>query len=165
MYWFLGFFFKTAFLNEPVIKNESIQSSRPTIGKKNSSPSLNYIKPISCDYQTKESSISAVINDNSIFATLKESKSTQNYLVVGDCLYIWNMNEFKGTKKCGIGSSIAIGKQVLSSGLGSIDSLTNILPKTEKTSMIDFQAVFESCKNVKEANGGMFVVPKSVIFK
>lgn len=161
----LGFFFKTAFLNEPAIRNEPTQSSHPTISKKNSSSALDYNKPITCDYQTKESSISANIDGNAIFATFKESKATQNYLVAGDCLYIWDINGSQGTKKCGIGSSVAIGKQVLSSGLGSIDSLTSMIPQSSTTSSIDFQAVFESCKNVKEVNGGMFAVPKSVVFK
>jgi len=161
----LGFFFKTAFHNEPAMENESIRLSSPTVSKKNSPSVLDYHKPISCGYQTKESSISAIISDDSIFATLKESKATQNYLVAGDCLYIWKMNEFKGTKKCGIGSSVGMGKQILSSGLGSIDSLTSMLPKTGKTSLIDFQAVFESCKNVREVNKSVFVLPRNIEFK
>lgn len=147
-------------------KNSSAQLS-PTPQQNISKPpnKLNYSLPILCDYRTKESSISAMIDGNSIAATLANGKDVQRHIVQGDCLYSWNNNEVKGTKKCGIGNYIAMGKQLLSSGVGSIDSLTSMFPQSGKTSTIDFQAVFESCKNVKEIKKEVFILPKNVKFE
>lgn len=157
----LGLFSKLSFQKDTVVQT-------PLSLRKNNTKSLiklNYNLPILCDYQTKDSSISAAIDINSITATVTGKKDSQRYVVQGDCLYSWNTHEFKGKKKCGIGSSITIGKQLLGSGLGSVDSLTSMFQKSKETSMINFQAVFESCKNVREIKKEVFVIPKEIKFE
>ena len=146
-------------------KNSSIPSS-PTPQQKSSKPlnKLDYNLPILCDYRTKESSISAVVDANSVVATLTNNTDIQKHVVQGDCLYSWNNNELKGTKKCGIGNYIMMGKQLLSSGMGSIDSIARMLQQSGKTSTINIQAVFETCRNVKEIKKEVFIIPKSVKF-
>ena len=147
-------------------KDSSIPLS-PTPQQKSSKPpnKLDYNLPILCDYRTKESSISAVVDANSVAATLASNKDVQKYIVQGDCLYSWNNNESKGTKKCGVGSYLTIGRQLLSSDVGSISSLVSMFPQSGKTPTIDFQAVFESCKNVKEIKSEVFILPKGVRFE
>ena len=129
------------------------------------SKKLDYNLPILCDYQAKDASISAAVVASSIAATIVSNNNIQRHIVLGDCLYSWNNNEGKGIKKCGVGNYITIGKQLLSSGVGSISSLVSILPQTEKAVAIDFPAVFKSCKNVKEINSEVFEIPKGLRFE
>jgi len=162
-----GLFSKFSFQNSNSILQENKKAVISVVQQKNITVSkkLDYNLPILCDYQTKNSSISAAISNISIAATIINDKNIQRHIVEGDCLYSWNMNEINGQKKCGIGSFITMGRQLLSSGLGSINSLISMLPKSNTTSTINFQAVFESCKNVKEINSKVFVIPKSVKFE
>lgn len=161
----LGLFFKLAFQNKTTGEGRLISTSQIKKVQKKPSISLNYNNPILCNYQTKDSTISAMIEGNFIAATISNGGVVSNFIVNGDCLYSWNKGVFQGTKKCGIGNSIVMGKQLLNSGFGSIDSLIDMIPKTEKTQLIDFQAVFDSCKNVRGVDKELFVVPKSVGFK
>lgn len=156
-----GIFSKLAFQKNGPIRPSSAPQQKNTKPLKK----LDYNLPILCDYKTKESSISAAVDTNSIVVTLMSNKDTQRYVVQGDCLYSWSVNELKGKKKCGIGSSIAMGKQFLSSGLGSIDTLISAFQKSGSTSSIDFQAVLETCKNVREIKKEVFVIPKGMIFE
>lgn len=151
----LSFQKKSTFLPTPI--PQKIQSNTLT--------KLNYNLPIVCDYRIKSSSISALIENNSIAATIINGKSAQKYTAQGDCLYSWIPGKSIGTKKCGVGNYISAGKQLLSSGITSIETLTNTLQKSGKTPMIDFQAVFKTCKNVKEVKKEVFVVPKGVRFE
>lgn len=129
------------------------------------SKKLDYNLPILCDYKTKDSSVSAAINTDSISIKLTGSSNSAQYVISGDCLYSWKLSEFKGKKKCGIGNYIRMGRQLLSSGLGSIDSIISTLQKTQAASMINIQEVVKSCDNVKEIKKEVFVIPKKILFE
>jgi len=145
---------------------KKIETSQPkTDNKKNITLLIDYNKPIICSYQTKEASISASLEGSSLAGTFISEKTERKYIVQGDCLFSWTNNELKGMKKCGIGSYIPLGKQLLSSSLGSIESLIAMIPKTENTAGIDFKALFASCKNVNKMNKGLFAIPMNIKFK
>ena len=143
-------------------KSASI-SSQATV-KKKTNTSINYNQSISCEYKTKEASISAAIEGSSLEGIFITNNTTQKYVVQGDCLYSWILNELKGTKKCGVGNYISMGKQLLSSGLGTVESLTSMIPQSEKTVGINFKEVFASCKNVNGIEKGVFAIPSKIKF-
>lgn len=152
----LGLFSKLAFQKQSYTPKKQIEKKTPI--------SLDYNKPIFCDYHTKTASISAAMNNSSVGVAIQDEKTTQHYIVEGDCLYSWIYTEQRGRKKCGVGSYIPLVKQLLGSGLGSVDSLIAMIPKTEKTTHFDLKAVFETCKNVREVKKEMFEVPKGMKF-
>lgn len=163
-----GLFSKFAFQkgDSPLNKSQSTATSKPRQMDPIKLNTLNYTLPILCDYQIKNSSISAAIDSsNSISATVMSNQNTQKYIVQSDCLYSWNIHEMRGTKKCGVGNYITLGKRLLSSGIGSTESLTSMLQKSGGVSPIDFQALFQTCKNVGEIKKEMFVIPKNVRFE
>jgi len=160
-----GLFSKLTSQDKFISVTKPIPSPLQSTPNKNIHISIDYNKPIACHYQTKESSISASLEGSSLSGTFLSGKITTQYVVQGDCLYSWTSNNFNGAKKCGMGSYIPLGKQLLSSGLGSVESIISMVPKSEKSTSIDFQALFVSCKNVKRIDGGIFVVPKEINFK
>ncbi len=125
---------------------------------------IDYNNPIICNYQSKDSSISAQIDTAGIAATVISGKVTEKYSIQGDCLYTWLPPSMNGKKKCGIGTYISIGRQLLSSGIGSIDSLTGTLESLKSASNIDVKAVLKSCKNVKAIGKEAFSIPKGMRF-
>jgi hypothetical protein len=157
----LGLFSKFSFQKQNSIQPTSVpqQMSMPSPHK------LDYNLPILCDYRTKDSSTSAMVDGNSVRATVINNTTVKKYVVQGDCMYSWNNNELKGTKKCGIGNYIVMGKQLLSSGVGSIDSIANMLQQSGKASTINIQAVFETCRNVKEIKKEVFFIPNNIKFE
>ncbi len=157
-----GIFSKLTVLKQPLFGN--IQKTiTPTVIKKNIVSTIKFNQPIICDYHTKDSTISASIDTSSIAVTIAGQKEIQRYLLSGDCLYSWIMNGNIGQKKCGLGTSVAVGRQALSSGLISLDSLPGLLPKSEKMN-IDFQEAIKSCKNVTEIRKESFILPKGIVF-
>lgn len=161
-----GLFSKFAFQNTNSFSKAQQNTPLPL---KNTVPSqaLNYSRPILCDYRTKDSSISAFIDTtNSTAVSVAHKTSIQKYIVQADCLYSWGVKDTKGTKKCGVGNYIALGKQLLGSGMGSVDSLTSMFSKSSsEMSSVDFQAVFKTCKNVGEIKKEVFTVPKGIKFE
>jgi hypothetical protein len=133
--------------------------------QKGASVQLDYNRPIFCDYQTNESSISAFLDTNSVAVTTANKAVIQQYILQGDCLYSWYKNELSGKKLCGMGNSLAIGKQLLGSGLASFDSLMASLPQSGKLTTVDYKAVAKSCKNVAKINKEVFLLPKKIQFK
>lgn len=156
-----GLFSKLLFQTSISIPSSSISQQQNTKPLKK----LNYNLPIMCNYQTKDSSISASIDTSSIMATILSNRNIQRYVVQGDCLYSWNTNIPQGTKKCGVGNYITIGKQLLGSGLASADSLSTIAKQMGKSLPVDIGMFLESCSNVKEIKKEGFVVPKNIEFK
>lgn len=157
-----GLFSKYSFQKDVSVSQKTLNAIPASAPK--SQNKLNYTLPIVCDYQTKDSSISATMDASLITATLKDNKGVQRYVVERDCLYSWNTNEQVGKKKCGVGNAIAMGKQLLSSGIGSIDSIASMFPKSQGSSPVDLQAVFETCKNVGEVKKEVFVLPSKINF-
>ena len=159
-----GLYSKFAFKTDSTFSRTLIT---PTSQKENTIlKTLNYTLPITCTYQTKGASISASINsDNSIATSIMQGVSTQKYIIQADCMYSWNAKDTVGTKKCGMGNYVTLGKQLLASGTGSVDSLTSMFQKSTSVSSIDFQAVFKTCRNVGEIKKEVFAIPKGVRFE
>jgi hypothetical protein len=126
---------------------------------------LDYNLPIECEYITKDSSMSATISQDSVSVMIKSGDGALRYLVQGDCLYTWNINTHEGVKKCGVGGYVSMGRQLLSSGIGSIDSIISMFQKSQAASQINIEEALNSCKNAKEIRKEVFVLPKNVRFE
>ncbi len=159
-----GFFTKYSFPNRQSVENKRTSKSLAQTGNKTTVPKIDFNQPILCDYQTKNSTISAFIDINSVMLSSGNKDTTQKYAVQGDCMYTWMVGEIKGQKKCGVGTSITMGRQLLTSGILSLETLPDMIPESERKG-IDIQAVIKSCKNIKKINGEIFIVPKSVRFE
>lgn len=126
---------------------------------------LNYNNPIQCSFIDNTSSVSAQLEGTSIAVEVKSTKEPKKIMVIGDCMYSWDEIENKGKKQCGIGQFVSMGKQLLSTGLASADSLSAIAKRMGKNIPFDIGAILESCNNVKEVRKGVFVLPKNIMFK
>ncbi|MFH0773705.1 MAG: hypothetical protein V1922_05340 [bacterium] len=160
-------FSKFSFQNNSLTSNNIQNVAISPSSQKNTPPlkKLDYNSPIVCNYHAKDSSVSAAIEGNSITATLLKDKTTQRYVVQGDCLYSWNMREITGKKECGIGNYISLAKQMLSTGSISPDMMTEMFQKSGSSQAIDFNAILESCDNVGKVGGENFTIPKGVRFE
>jgi len=139
-------------------------SSIPDSDKKQT-VSLNYSLPIICEYQIKSSSISAAMSGNDVSFTAVQNAVQKNYTLAGDCLFSWNTVEKTGKKQCGVGQYVSIAKQLLGSGLASVDSLGEMAKQSGKNIPFDMGSLLKTCKNVKEVKKEVFIVPKNVVFK
>ena len=137
----------------------------PTQKSASEPKALNYNLPIICNYQAKEASFSAALINNSLKINLLSNTQETKYILEGDCLYSWGIIKGKGMKKCAMGNYIALGRQFLSSGLGSVDSLLQIIPNTNTTSTLDIQGIVKSCQNVKDIKKELFLLPTGVKFE
>lgn len=87
-----------------------------------------------------------------------------NYLLNGDCLYIWETGKTNGEKKCGLTNYINIGENYL--GFLNINDLVNnnLVKDFIKDKNIDVMNVVKSCKKEEIRNGSIFEIPKKVLF-
>ncbi len=124
----------------------------PTIMKTNSIK-FNLTGPIICD--------NLFIQDKKIFLKNK----TINYLLNGDCLYIWETGKFIGEKKCGLTSYVNMAENYL--GFLNIDDLinNNLVKDKIKNKDIDLEKIIKSCKRGEIKDKNIFEIPKKIVFK
>ncbi len=109
--------------------------------------------PIVCD--------SLFIQDKKI---LLKSSST-NYLLNGDCVYIWNKGSSNGEKKCGLSSYMGMTENYLS--FFNINDLinNNMVKDMIKDRGIDPNEIIKSCKREAVKDKTIFEIPKQALFK
>lgn len=166
----LGLMSRFSFKREqtvPVAVQNTISMKPQTTNNKVTLKKINYNKPIICNYSNKESTISAKVDDTKIAVTISEKVDKNHIVVNGDCMYKWSEKEKNsGQKKCGIGTFMAIGKQLLNTGLSSSSQIIEtITKKMGKTSQFDINSLLDSCSNTTSIGGTAFTLPKDVQFK
>lgn len=89
---------------------------------------------------------------------------TANYLLNGDCLYIWETGETSGEKKCNLSNYVNMAENYL--GFFNIDDLisNNLVKEFIKDKDINLTDVIKSCKNEKIKDVSIFGIPKEVLF-
>lgn len=172
LFFSLGFFIiifgllsKYTFQKKGVSNTNVSQITQVDITPKLKLPSISYSKPFVCNYSSKEATVSASIQNNSVEVRFQNSLTNTRYVVEGDCLYSWTVGEKLGKKQCGVGRYIGIVRQMLSSGLASPESINSMIKQAGKSSPVDSVKLLESCKNVIRVDKSIFVLPKSVVFK
>lgn len=108
--------------------------------------------PIVCD--------ALFIKDKKI---LLKNKSV-NYLLNGDCLYIWEERKINGEKKCGLTNYVNIAENYL--GFLNINDLVNnnLVKDFIKDKNIDLTNIVKSCKKEEIKNDSIFEIPGKVLF-
>ena len=165
--------------NEPVLPatKQIAQAALPTPAISStasaviSSPrSLNFSGDIVCGYGDIEASISALKKNNNILFRKKTRKGTGNYLVNGDCLYVWEQGAYGGQKVCGIGQYVGMAQSLFSSGLIDVNTFMKFLPQglsaapTGTVSAPNINALLATCVNREVSDPKIFEVPKYVVF-
>jgi hypothetical protein len=163
----LGLFSKLSFQKGSPMQSPPQAVAPPAVQKKVNLAlkNLDFNKPILCSLNTKDSSISAEISETSAAVLIQQNKETKKVVVQGDCVYSWIEKGSVGKKQCGVGQYIAIGKQLLGSGLASAETIGQMVKQTGKNIPFDVGNLMESCRNVKSVEKGMFELPKNVVFK
>ena len=95
---------------------------------------------------------------------LFKNKST-NYLLNGDCLYIWNTSESDGEKKCGLSGYVNMAENYL--GSFSINDLitNNMVKDFIKNKNIDLTSVTKNCERKEIEDIYIFEIPEKVVFR
>ena len=139
---------------------------------KTATPSAKYnlTGPLVCTFSTNDSTINAYIKDKKISLTVKKENEVQNFLLNGDCLYIWKEGIYSGEKICGISDKIGIFEGLLSSGIVDfnflVKGLTQILNITasEKSDYL-VDSALNSCRTELIPTSVQFELPRNVLFK
>jgi len=109
--------------------------------------------PIVCD--------SLFIQDKKVFL---KNKST-NYLLNGDCLYIWDEGKKSGERKCSLSSYISMAENYL--GIFDIENIinNNLVKDFIKDKDIDLKEITRSCQRKVIKDDSIFNIPERVLFK
>ena len=87
-----------------------------------------------------------------------------NYLLNGDCLYVWVEGKLNGEKKCGLSNYIGMAENYLGF-LKTDDLINNNLAKNFiKDKDINLTKIIKSCKRKEIKDNSIFEIPKQVIF-
>lgn len=146
-------------LNKEIIKKNSTSSAQ-----------INLRGPLSCDYKTKDTSISAKIKNDKILATVSSQKEINNFLLNGDCVYIWEKDKLSGNKICQIANYISMFNSLTNNPLLGSINLFNFLPKTNggdkfaDLSQINIQTALKSCQK-QDLDEDTFTLPANILFK
>lgn len=139
---------------------------------KKSTPSaeFNLTGPLSCSFSSGETNTNAYVKDKKIHIKMEEKNIVSNYLLKGDCVYIWKNGNYSGEKICGISQQVAIVDGLLSSGLldpnlvfGSLGKVFDLPNVGESQDVL--KSAMSSCKNEEPPNSVQFEIPKNVLFK
>lgn len=160
------------FSNQDIKKQAAVEKVLPSVEptvKADSSVQINLDGPFVCLFETKEATISAYIKDKKIFSQVVDKNGTKNFLLNGDCLYIWTANVFSGEKKCGLSQYINTFEMLSSIGITNMNSLAGSLKSigglsTEASQEAAIKNLISSCKKEEIKNEDIFKLPRYVLF-
>lgn len=136
----------------------------PTVTPYKLGTTANFSRTVECNYMSATASMSAIIQNADVFARF----GNNTFLVTGDCLYRWQLGQKEGSKQCGVGQYVSVGKRLLGSGLITSSSIGDTVKKmgeSQALASIDFQKLLNTCKNSKEVKVEVFALPQGVLFK
>lgn len=162
--------FKEYSLTPTTTKSQNLQDSLSISEKSTPSARFNLTGPLSCSFSTKSSVIKAYIKDKKIFITMDKKNVVNNYLLNGDCAYIWKNGIYSGEKICGISQQVSIVEGLLSSGFIDPNLIFSGLGKVFELPDIGgsqdvLKSAMSSCKNEEIPNSVQFEIPRNVLFK
>ncbi len=134
----------------------------PTISQNQFIEKFNLTGPLICQYQNKESSVSAFVKNKKIFFKIEEKTGIKNFLVNDDCLYLWEEKQYYGERACGVGHYLNLIESL------PFFNLSDLLKESEFNNQFgrnfDFNNLLNNCQK-KEVKEELFSIPKNVIFK
>lgn len=125
--------------------------------------------PWVCAYSFSGGSLSASIKNKNAIAHFVSSGKTDNFLLNGDCGYMWESGLYSGQKICGISSYLSIFDALSRFKMVDVGTLFQYLPQLGiKNGMglqeADLKNFSASCKK-QEIGETSFEIPKNVLFK
>lgn len=156
---------KTLITNqEQVTLPTSISTPKPT---SQSEIKLDLKGPYVCDYSSPSATISAKIKDKNISVKKADGKTTSNYLLKGDCLYMWD-NNISGKIMCGMSQYITMFDTLSGMGIMNIGNILKNLPQIGNAKNLSLQEtdvneLFKTCRK-EEIKNSVFEIPKQVTF-
>lgn len=154
-------------------KKTAVSSTLPTSILPSLSPTpvnvkINLKGPFICNYQDKESSVSAQIKNGNAYIQLMRDHG-ENILLNGDCVYKWEPNRTTGDKMCGISNYLFLYETMSAVGgemdIGSLLGLLQLSDKKDETLNAEYiQKVVNTCKK-QEVKDSIFTIPSRVSFK
>lgn len=140
---------KTNLINQNLTE---VQAPKLGVSTKNDTFKINLQGPIVC---------------NNLFIKNKKvllKNKTINYLLNGDCLYIWETGKINGEKKCQLTNYVNMAENYL--GLLSVDDLinNNMIKDKIKDKNINLTDIIKNCRSEKIKDASIFEIPKQVIF-
>lgn len=147
---------------KPTVIPTPIVNTSPTV----TSQKFDLKGPLKCLYSADSATISAQLKDKKALVVRREKTLTTNYLVSGDCFYMWSSAQ--GKKYCNISQYVSILDTLSNIGLLDAGSVLGNLSKFGVTKSNlpseDFiAAVTKTCKK-EEVADTVFAVPSSVTF-
>ena len=131
---------------------------------------FNLTGPLTCSFSNDSSAVNAYVKDKKIFIQIDEKNILSNYLLSGDCVYIWKKGIYSGEKICGLSQQIAVAEGLLSSGLfdpnailTSMSQLLNISPAGKSEGAL--KSALNACKNESIPSSVQFEIPNNVLFR
>ncbi len=134
----------------------------PSLSQKPIREKNNLIGPWVCQYQTKEASISAFIQNKKILVKTIDKNEVKNFLISDDCLYLWQEKSYTGERLCGIGRYLNLFESIPFFNFDTLFQRSEFSNQFGKN--FDFDNLLNSCQK-KEIKEELFLTPKNVIFK
>ncbi len=125
--------------------------------------------PWLCNYSFAGGSLSASIKNRKVSAHFSSKGETDNFLLNGDCGYMWEAAAYSGQKICGISSYLSIFDTLSSLKMVDAGTIFQYLPQlglknNTGINQADLKNIMGSCKKQDVAETS-FVVPSNVLFK
>ena len=138
--------------------------------KATGSAKFNLTGPLRCSFSTDTATFSAYIKDKKIYLKVDEKKEIRNYLLSGDCLYIWKQVSYSGEKICNISKQVAMIEGLLSSNILDpnfiFSNLNRVLPiPSLGKSKNPLSSLLNSCSKGEIPTPSLFEIPKNILFK
>ena len=126
--------------------------------------------PLTCSFSKESVTANAYVKDKKILIQIAEKNTSSNYLLSGDCVYIWKSGVYSGEKICGISQQVGIVEGLLSSGFLDSNMIFESLGKVFTLpdvggSQAVLKSAMSSCRNEEIPNSVQFEIPKNVLFK
>lgn len=131
-----------------------------------SSGKLDFNGPSVCTFKDEKSSTTAYIKNKNIYAKQVSSKSSTEFILKGDCVYIWGKGSSSGQKTCGVSQYLGLFEMLSSTPFFDLKTIVPALLGSRTDIEIpeklpDFDKV---CKK-SEVDEKMFTLPSNVVFE
>lgn len=149
-------------------KRTAVRESVGISAAASSSPvqaAFNLDGPLFCGGEADGATVSALIRDKNVIATVSAKTTVHYYLLKGDCIYSWEKQAKKGSQTCGVGSLLSFAGTFLSGGFGSIEKvMSGVGISNPSAKANDAKSIMQSCRKIA-VDPAVFNLPAGIEFK
>jgi len=127
---------------------------------------LDLIGPTVCAYKDEKSSTTAYIKNKNIYAKQVSSKSSTEFILKGDCVYIWGKDSVSGQKICGVSQYLGIFEMLSSMPFFDLKAIVPaLLGGTTGVEIPDKLPDLDKVCKKGEVDEKLFTIPEGVAFQ